>query len=265
VLARLGKRVLRPGGKDLTERMLGEVDLRDRDVVELAPGLGWTARRIVAQTPRSYVGVDASPEAGALVQRVVGDVGRCVTGDASATGLPDASADAVVGEAMLSMQTDNAKSAIVAEAVRVLRAGGVYAIHELGLAPDGLPDETKTAIRRDLARAIKVNARPLTMSEWRGLLEEQGLVVEFAGTAPMALMEPARMVSDEGLGGALRIAVNAVRDPAARRRVMVMRNTFRQHRDALTAVALVARLPHPGEDASGTHVSDPSASKESTE
>lgn len=45
VLARLGKRVLRPGGRMLTRQMLGALAIGPRDrVVEFAPGLGSTAR-----------------------------------------------------------------------------------------------------------------------------------------------------------------------------------------------------------------------------
>ena len=40
LLARLGKRVLRPGGRELTHRMLDAATLPGAEVVELAPGLG---------------------------------------------------------------------------------------------------------------------------------------------------------------------------------------------------------------------------------
>ncbi|MGV8024896.1 SAM-dependent methyltransferase, partial [Mycobacterium kansasii] len=84
----------------------------------------------------------------------------------------------VVGEAMLTMQGDAAKQAIVAEAARVLRPGGRYAIHELALIPDTVSEEISTEIRQGLARSIKVNARPLTIAEWSKLLAEHGLVVD---------------------------------------------------------------------------------------
>ena len=58
----------------------------------------------------------------------------------------------MVGEAMLTMQNDKAKAAIVAEATRLLRRGGRYAIHELALTPDELPDDVKTDIRQALAK-----------------------------------------------------------------------------------------------------------------
>lgn len=243
LLARLGKRVLRPGGRELTQRMLAAVPLAGRDVVELAPGLGLTAREILARQPSSYVGVDESPEVAAIVQRVVGDAGRVVNGDAATTGLPDQSADAVVGEAMLTMQTDRGKAAIVDEAVRVLRPGGYYAIHELGLQPDDLDDDAKTEIRTNLARAIKVNARPLTITEWRAVLESHGLEVEYTSTAPMALLAIRRNLADEGWLGSLKIAANLLRTRGALKRVLGMRDTFQRYRDELVAVTLVARRP----------------------
>lgn len=170
--------------------------------------------------------------------------GRCVQADAASTGLPDACADVVVGEAMLTMQSDRGKQAIVTEAVRLLRPGGRYAIHELGLRPDDLDPAVAADIRQELARTIKVNPRPLTAAEWHGLLESAGLVVDWVGTAPMALLQVRRNLADEGLRGTARIVRNALRDHDARRRVLAMRATFRRHRRSLMGVALVAHRPH---------------------
>jgi hypothetical protein len=149
----------------------------------------------------------------------------------------------VIGEAMLTMQGDMSKQAIIDEALRVLRPGGRYAIHELGLKPDSLAQGTRDAIRRDLARSIKVNARPLTVQEWSTLLTESGFAVKSVDLAPMALLQPKRLIADEGVFVALRIVGNALTHPAARKRVLGMRKTFIQHRDTLTAVAIVAVVP----------------------
>ncbi|MPN09979.1 hypothetical protein SDC9_157272 [bioreactor metagenome] len=65
--------------------------------------------------------MDESPEAAALVRRAIGEAGRVVDGDAAHTGLPAASADAVIGEALLTMQTDRGKTAIIDEAVEAAR------------------------------------------------------------------------------------------------------------------------------------------------
>jgi SAM-dependent methyltransferase len=216
-------------------------------VVELAPGLGRTATEILARRPRSYVGAEADPHAASLVRQAVSGDGSARievrVADAADTGLPEGSADVVIGEAMLSMQGDAAKHAIVSEASRVLRPGGRYAIHELALTPDSVPDEVSTDIRQSLARAIKVNARPLTVAEWSQLLANHGLIVDHVATAPMALLEPRRLIADEGPLGALRFGRNLLVQRSARRRVLLMRNTFRRHRERLAAVAIVAHKP----------------------
>lgn len=243
LLARLGKRVLRPGGLELTNQLLDNVQLSGAEVVELAPGIGRTAALIVAASPAGYVGVDADPAAAELVAKVVAGHGRTITADAAETGLPDASADVVIGEAMLTMQTDRGKRAIVDEAVRLLKPGGRYAIHELGLQPDDLDPAVGDDIRKALARAIKVNARPLTAAEWTALLTEAGLEVEWVGKAPMALLKLRRNLADEGLGRVLRIVWNVLRNPGARRRVLAMRKTFTQYAEQLTGIALIARKP----------------------
>lgn len=247
LLARLGKRVLRPGGVKLTRLLLGQAGLGDADVVELAPGLGRTAAEIVARGPRSYRGVDSDSAAVEAVRPIVSAVGEVLVADAAETGLPDASTDVVIGEAMLTMQGEKTKAAIIGEAVRLLRPGGRYAIHELSLRPDDLPEHIKTDIRQALARAIKVNARPLTVVEWQHLLTQHGLVVAHVETAPMALLQPGRLISDEGLVGALRFARNLLTHPDARRRVLTMRRTFRAHREHLTAIAIVAHKPRVSE------------------
>ncbi|ANI39136.1 class I SAM-dependent methyltransferase [Mycolicibacterium vaccae] len=244
LLARLGKRVLRPGGLELTTRLLAAARIGGSDVVELGPGLGRTATDIVAARPGSYVGVDDTAAATENVRAIVAPVGgTVVVADAATTGLPDGSADVVVGEAMLTMQGDKAKRAIIAEAFRVLRPGGRYAIHELGLTPDDLSQDIKDDIRREMSRAIKVNARPLTTAEWTQLLTEAGFEIETVDHAPMALLNPARVLADEGVLGALRIVGNLVRRPAARRRVLGMRGTFQRYRRSLTAVAVVGVVP----------------------
>jgi len=53
VLARLGKRVLRPGGIELTRRMLNCLAIKPSDqVIEFAPGMGMTARLTLALAPK---------------------------------------------------------------------------------------------------------------------------------------------------------------------------------------------------------------------
>lgn len=52
------------------------------------------------------------------------------------------------------------------------------------------------------------------------------------------------MIQDEGLLGAMRIAINALRLADARRRILQMRRIFRRYGDHLCAVAMIAEKPH---------------------
>lgn len=245
LLARLGKRVLRPGGLELTRKMLEGLGIGPGDeVVEFAPGLGVTARLTLERSPASYTGVERDEAAAQAVRGYLsGPNQKCLVGDAEKTGLPDGSATVVYGEAMLTMQRQPQKERIAREAYRVLRPGGRYGIHELCLVPDDLDVDKKEEIRRELSAKIHVGARPLTPSEWRELLKSSGFEVHAAETAPMRLLEPRRLVQDEGLGGALRFARNVLRDAEARRRVLGMRRVFRRYRGHLAGIALVGVKP----------------------
>jgi len=247
VLARVGKKVLRPGGLELTLQMLSDAKLTGSRVVEYAPGLGRTASEILAARPASYTGVDKDPVAAKHVRELVGTRGTVINADAADTGLESGSADVVVGEAMLTMQGEKSKKAIISEAVRLLAPGGRYAIHELAVQPDSIDEELHTQIRKDLARAIHVNARPLTCAQWSQLLEECGLTVDSVHTAPMALLDFSRNIRDEGFLQTLRIIRNVLSDRELRERVLGMRKTFRTYQDSMCGVTIVAHKPLEGD------------------
>lgn len=247
LLARIGKHVLRPGGKKLTERMLANADIAGKDVVEFAPGLGLTTRAILERDPKSYRGVDRDPQVVDIISKLASEKATipasCVQRDAADTGLESNSADVVIGEAMLTMQTERGKQAIIGEAFRLLRAGGTYSIHELGLQPDNLDESVKDEVRKALARSIKVNARPLTEQEWRELLEAEGFEVLWRGKEPMALLDMKRNIADEGIGGVLRILRNVLGNKDIRARVLNMKHTFDKYSNELTGIAFVVRKP----------------------
>lgn len=247
LLARIGKHVLRPGGKKLTERMLANADIAGKDVVEFAPGLGLTTRAILERDPKSYRGVDRDPQVVDIISKLTSEKATipasCVQRDAADTGLESNSADVVIGEAMLTMQTERGKQAIIGEAFRLLRAGGTYSIHELGLQPDNLDESVKDEVRKALARSIKVNARPLTEQEWRELLEAEGFEVLWRGKEPMALLDMKRNIADEGIGGVLRILRNVLGNKDIRARVLNMKHTFDKYSNELTGIAFVVRKP----------------------
>ncbi len=241
VLAKLGKRVLRPGGLELTQQMLDALNIQPDDrVVEFAPGMGVTARITLSRRPAAYTAIERDEIAAERMARnLTHPHYRCLLGSAEETGLPDETATVVYGEAMLTMQTHTAKQQIIAEARRVLRPDGRYGIHELCLVPDAIDPRLKARIQTDVSKAIRVSARPLTVTEWRDLLEDAGFSVDAVQIAPMHLLEPRRIYQDEGLRRALRFAWNVLMHPQTRKRVLGMRSVFRIHRQHLAAVMMI--------------------------
>jgi cyclopropane fatty-acyl-phospholipid synthase-like methyltransferase len=244
LLSRLGKRVLRPGGLELTRCMLEGLSIRpDDDVVEFGPGLGVT-RLTLARRPHSYVGIERNENAATIVRRYLRGLGRnCLIASAEKTGMASAQASVVYGEAMLTMQSDRQKAMIIAEASRLLRPGGRYGIHELCLVPDDIRRETRELIENDLTSTIHVGARPLTIAEWHTLLAEHNFRITHSATAPMHLFEVPRLIQDEGLGRVLVIAGRLLVDGEARARVFAMKNAFRNHGTHLRAVTIIGQKP----------------------
>ena len=209
ILAKLGKKVLRPGGRVLSEWLVKNLEITSKDdIVEFAPGLGFTANIACSYKPFSYTGVDK-----------------------------------VYGEAMLTMHPLEHKKAIIAEAFRILKPGGYYAIHELGLQPDNVSDEVKNDVFKELSANIRVHARPMTPSEWKALFEEQGFKVVKEQHNAMLLLENKRVWQDEGIFRTLKFFFNLFTHPDLRKRVMNMKKTFRKHQKNLDAIALVVQKP----------------------
>lgn len=245
VLARLGKRVLRPGGLELTRQLLAALKISESDhVIEFAPGLGITAKMTLAARPASYTAIERDQAAAHMVtQYLQGPTQRCVCGTAEQTGLDSEVATVAYGEAMLTMQTLEQKRRIVGEAFRLLRPGGRYAIHEICLVPDDIDDAKVQQLEKSLSQVIRVGARPLRKSEWRALLEAEGFKVEEQATSGFHLLEPRRMIQDEGLLRTLRFAFNMLRDKPARQRVFMMRRVFRSYAENMAAIMLVGVKP----------------------
>lgn len=245
VLFDLGKMTMRPGGLGLTRWMLDELQIEEGDdVVELAPGRGATTKIVLELHPGSYTAVERNKASQRSVVEILrhGELGECVIGTAQDTGLAENIASVVYGEAMLTMQTNETKLKIASEAFRLLTPGGRYAIHETSL-PEDLADEFRDELENALRDTLRVGARPLSVTEWRELLEGAGFTIKSAKEVPMYLLNPLRIIQDEGLFGAFRFIARVITTPAARRRVWKIRKTLKRYKDSISAVAIVAVKP----------------------
>ncbi len=241
LLAKMGKRVLRPGGKELTLKLIQNLNINSSDeIVEFAPGLGFTASITLKNKPKSYTAIELNKDASSYLQKTIhGPNYSIINANANDTGLPDAYATKLYGEAMLTMQSDKQKSDIIREAHRILKVGGLYGIHEIALVGD--LNETKVdAIYEDMAEAIRTKAKPLPVQEWKNLLSAEGFKIKEIMYSPMHLVEPKRIIDDEGLFRSIKIFFNILTHPTAAKRIRNMRNIFRKYRANLTAIVIIA-------------------------
>jgi hypothetical protein len=244
MLARLGKRVMRPGGLETSRRMIEALRIGgDDDVVEMWPALGTTATLALAAQPRSYVGVERGPSEAARARAALPADYGCIVAPTHQTGLPDGCASVVYGEALLTLEPASRKEATVAEARRLLRPAGRYGVHELLLEPDELPEAAKADIERTLTRVLRVGARPLTGSEWRALLEKGQFSDVAVETHPMLLLDPRTVRAEEGVAGTMAILARAARHRGVFSRLVETWRIFNRYRDHLGAIALTATRP----------------------
>lgn len=241
LLAKMGKKVLRPGGRKLTEKLIEKLKIQsDESIVEFAPGMGYTANLLLQNNPKEYFGIELNEEAADRLSKFInGESRKIINTSASQTNLSNDSVHKVIGEAMLTMQADNRKSEIIREAYRILKPGGLYGIHELGLQPETISEEAKKEVQLSLAKAIHVNARPLTKAEWCILLENEGFRIKSIDESPMSLLKLNRIIEDEGLGRTLKILFNILIHPKEKKQIQIMKDVFEKYEEQLISFAIV--------------------------
>ena len=132
-----------PGGAELSARLVRKLHLIPKSrVLDVACGIGTTARLMADEFGLDVVGLDASAANGAKAENVVRAspalTPAFVTGDAAALPFPDDSFDGVVCECAVSTFADQAR--VVAEFVRVLKPGGVVGITDMVIEGE-LPED----------------------------------------------------------------------------------------------------------------------------
>jgi arsenite methyltransferase len=163
-----------PGGLALTRRLAQALGLRPgRHVIDVASGLGTTARLLAAEFGATVDGVDLGQSAVERARSAAEAAGLTAAvqfrvGDAERLPLPGGLADAVVCECALCTFPD--KAAAAAEFARVLRPGGRAGITDVTVADGGLPGELTTLTAWV---ACIADARPV--SQYTDILAAAGL------------------------------------------------------------------------------------------
>lgn len=242
-LGSLGKKVLRPGGMQLTRRMLDTLEIcRTDSVVEFAPGLGSTGAVTLDRNPSSYTAIEKDQAAAARLDMLLSrsGMGVCIQADA-ASDLPldDGCASVVYGESMLTIHNPDAKDRVLANARRLLLPGGRFAFQEISVVPDDIDPEVAGNVCREVGLAVRHPVYPLSPVQWREKLRAHGFVPTVEYREPVLLLEKDRLRSDEGLENAFEILWNVVEDASALKRFRHIQSVFRTYREHLCALCLV--------------------------
>jgi len=245
LLGSLGKKVLRPGGIELTRKMLRILDIKQEDtVIEYAPGMGITAKLTLDRNPRQYVAIERDAAAARMLCEQFGGVPHrhCIHADASdPVNLPDHFASVIYGESMLTIHSEENKEKIISEVYRLLQPGGRYAMQEISVLPDDIEEVLAEGIRLDVMRAVRHPAWPKTTGQWKRFMEKHGFEMIEEHQRPVRLLEPERIIEDEGETDAFRFLWNILEDDVAISRIREIRTVFNHYRNHLCGYCLVCR------------------------
>jgi len=242
-LARLGKTKLRPGGSEATDWLIQKAKLSTTSkVLEVACNMGTTLIQLVNKFGCQAEGIDLSEDAIKKAQENIAQAGltekiKVAVGNALALPFADNSFDVIINEAMLTMLSVPQKEQALAEYQRVLKPDGLLLTQDVYLKIAEIAAQQK--LRDDLSRAIRHNAVPLTLADWRNLLEENNFSVE-QKAGEMSLLNPVGMIKDEGATRTLEIMRNALKKEN-REQFFRMFDFFSDNNDKIGYVAQVSR------------------------
>jgi len=162
VLAAVGKKYLRPGGRTATEQLFQWANFQPGEtVLELASSFGYSAIALAQHYGVKVVGVEKNPDSVARARVNIRAAGlenqiEIIEGDIFHLEAILGQFDYVLAEAILTMQSPPGKAKILAGIHNKLKPGGKFLSHEL------LARDKEEQIRTELAQVIRVNSTPLS-------------------------------------------------------------------------------------------------------
>jgi SAM-dependent methyltransferase len=239
-LAVLGKRVIHPGGRVATDRLLDWAPIgTGQRVLDIGCGVGTTAVRIARETGAEVTAADISELMLERARRTVARAGagvRVERADILDLPYPDDSFDWVLAEAV-TMFVDRPRAA--AELARVCRPGGTV------LATEFCWRRPPTAEAREIFLGQVCPGLAFdSVDEWVGIYAAAGLVDIRTDTGPFAMMTARGFLADEGWN-ALPVVGRTLSRPAYLRKMAWLMPRMARAVPYLGYVVVDARKPAP--------------------
>ncbi len=237
LLARLGKKRLRPGGITATNWLIehGEFN-KDSKVLEVACNRGVTLMEIAKKYHCDITGVDRDENFLAEARENIAKENleskiKILNADARNLPFEDESFDVIINEAMLTMLSEADKEKAIKEYFRVLKKGGKLLTHDISMPVE------KLEVVKELRKTINVLATPLLEEKWLKLFKNAGFSNVTTKTGKMTLMSKEGMQKDEGEDGVKKIFENAKKDPNFEQ-FIEMKDFFARNADNLYYLAV---------------------------
>lgn len=211
-LAKLGKKRLRPGGREATTWLIEQATFtKDSYVLEVACNRCTTAIELASTYKCHIIGLDKDPKVLDKANHTIKsanltDYIRLQQGNALQLPFDSNSFDIVINEAMLTMLDTKAKEKAIREYYRVLKPGGILLTHDVTYT-----DKQVEALLSDLSRTINVKVAPLYCDDWINLFQTAGFTGITSKKGKMSLLSPIGMLRDEGLLGTVTIILNGLK------------------------------------------------------
>jgi SAM-dependent methyltransferase len=204
----LGKRVIHPGGRTATERLIGRADFGPgQRVLDVGCGVATTAIEIARRFGATVTAVDIAP---LMLERAavnvsgsgLGEHAVVEHGDVCNLRFQDASFDRVVAEAV-TMFVDRPRAA--RELVRVCRPGGrVLATEFYWRKPP--TSEARQLFLGEVCPGLQFDS----VEDWIQLYTAAGLTNVHVETGPFDMMTPGGFLHDEGVRNSVEVMARAL-------------------------------------------------------
>ena len=239
LLARLGKKRLRPGGIEATNWLLSHINFETSPkILEVACNMGTNMIELAKKYGCHIIGLDQNEQAlekakENIQKNHLEDVLSVIWGNALHLPFADNSFDIIINEAMLTMLPPHAKEQALSEYQRVLKKGGMLLTHDVCLCLDD--KNLRASLVEKMRQVIHTPVYPLTKEEWKLCIEKPGFIVE-QKSGEMSLLNPTGLIRDEGIQGAMQIMANGLKKEN-QEHFLKMFNFFRDYHDKLGYVA----------------------------
>lgn len=242
LLAKLGKKRLRPGGKKATNWLIDKGDFNNKKILEVASNMGTTSIELAKRFDIAITAIDLDEKAleiansNATRNKVDSKI-EFIKANALELPFEKESFDVILNEALLTMLSNNNKEKAVKGYYEVLKPGGILLTHDVCLFTDDI--NLQKEIISALTRSINVHVQPKTVNEWVNIFSDAGYKDIKYISGPMTLMNPIGMIKDEGLFRTIKIIRNGNKKEN-KEQFRAMRNTFKKYKEYLGFVAIVS-------------------------